>query len=330
LTASPNSEIHIVGVYDDRMARLPGFCLGHPIRGTSDDLLREARAGDVDCILVAMPLSADWRLAEIMNKLSLVPVDVRLCTDNFGFQAGTCAVTHVNGLTMLNVCDRPMTGWAHVAKSIEDKVLAALILAAVSPLMAMVALLIKLDSRGPILFRQKRLGFNNEAIEVLKFRSLYDEASDPNAEKLCSAGDPRVTRVGAFLRRSMIDELPQFINVLRGDMSIVGPRPHAFAAKAGGLLYPEAVKYYDARHRVKPGITGWAQINGWRGETRTVEEIRQRVAHDLYYIHNWSIFFDLKIIVWTILGALGVNRKRPTPKEHAVSVANIGRSRSAA
>jgi lipopolysaccharide/colanic/teichoic acid biosynthesis glycosyltransferase len=130
----------------------------------------------------------------------------------------------------------------------------------------------------------------------------------------------------------MIDELPQFVNVLRGDMSIVGPRPHALAAKAGGLLYREAVKYYDARHRMKPGITGWAQVNGWRGETRTVEEIHQRVAHDLYYINNWSVLLDLKIIAWTVLGAfMSIFCKRPrNSKNHAVSVANIGRSRSAA
>ena len=155
--------------------------------------------------------------------------------------------------------------------------------------MLAIAMLIKLDSPGPVLFRQKRYGFNNQLIEVFKFRTMYTHMTDHNAEQLTRRNDPRITRLGAFLRRTSLDELPQFLNVLRGEMSIVGPRPHALSAKAGALLYQDAVKYYDARHRVKPGITGWAQVNGWRGETDTVEQIRKRVEHDLYYIEHWSI-----------------------------------------
>jgi exopolysaccharide biosynthesis polyprenyl glycosylphosphotransferase len=166
--------------------------------------------------------------------------------------------------------------------------------------MLAIALAIKLDSPGPVFFRQKRYGFNNQLIEVLKFRTMYHSARDEKAERLTSRNDPRVTRLGAFLRRTSLDELPQFLNVLRGDMSIVGPRPHALAAKAGGLLYQEAVREYAARHRVKPGITGWAQINGWRGETETLEQIKKRVEHDLAYIENWSLLLDLKIIFRTV------------------------------
>jgi exopolysaccharide biosynthesis polyprenyl glycosylphosphotransferase len=177
-----------------------------------------------------------------------------------------------------------------------------MILTLISPLLLFIALLIRLDSPGPVLFRQKRYGLNNRLIEVLKFRTMYHEARDENAEQLTRRNDPRVTRVGAFLRRTSMDELPQFLNVLRGEMSIVGPRPHALAAKAGRLLYQDAVRYYDSRHRMKPGITGWAQVNGWRGETDTVEQIRKRVEHDLYYIENWSIRLDLKIIIRTVLG----------------------------
>lgn len=332
LLSAPEPEIRIRGVYDDRRTRLPKLCLGYPIRGTVDDLIQDVRAGLIDCVLVALPLSADWRLTEIMNKLCLVSVDVKLCADNFGLQVGECAVSHINGLTTLDVCSRPLRGWRSVAKAVEDKILAIVILAMVSPLMAVIALLVKLDSPGPVLFRQKRRGLNNELIEVLKFRTLYDEACDPNAEKLCGQHDPRVTRVGAVLRKTMIDELPQFINVLRGDMSIVGPRPHALSAKAGGILYPEAVKYYDARHRMKPGITGWAQVNGWRGETRTVEEIFERVEHDLYYIRHWSILLDLKIILRTILGAMTgyFPRRQSKQEDHALPLADPGRSRSAA
>jgi Undecaprenyl-phosphate glucose phosphotransferase len=300
--ACPDRRISIVGIYDDRLSRLPARCFGLPILGTVDDLIRHARRHRIDAVYVALPLSADWRLAEIMNKLRLIPVDVRLCPDQFGLQLGAVGVSHVSGLTFLNVMDKPLRDWRLVAKQVEDRILAALILAMISPLMLLIAALIKLDSPGPALFRQKRYGYNNQLIEMYKFRTMYQHVSDPNAEQLTRRNDPRVTRIGAFLRRTSLDELPQFLNVLRGDMSIVGPRPHAVSAKAGGLLYQDAVKYYDARHRMKPGITGWAQVNGWRGETETVEQILRRVEHDLYYVENWSIAMDLRIICRTILG----------------------------
>lgn len=290
-------ERRIIGVYDDRHNRLPGRCMGYPILGTVDDLVNRIRERRVDQVVVALPLSADRRLAEIMNKLSLVPVEVRLCADNFGFQLGAGAG---NGVTLLEGLRQPLADWRWIAKAVEDRVLAALILLLIAPLLLVVAVLIKLDSPGPVFFRQQRYGYNNKLFEVFKFRTLHHHATDRNAERLIERNDPRVTRVGAFLRRTTLDELPQFFNVLRGDMSIVGPRPHAISAKAAGLLYRDAVKYYDSRHRVKPGITGWAQINGWRGETRTIEQIRKRVEYDLYYIEHWSIPFDLRIILKTI------------------------------
>jgi len=171
--------------------------------------------------------------------------------------------------------------------------------------MAVVAIAIRLDSRGPVLFKQKRYGFNNELIEVFKFRSMYVEATDANAAKLVTKGDPRVTRVGRFIRKTSLDELPQLFNVvLKGNLSLVGPRPHAVHAKAVDRLYDEAVDGYFARHRVKPGITGWAQINGWRGETDNDEKIQRRVEHDLYYIENWSLMFDFLILAKTPLALL--------------------------
>jgi len=203
---------------------------------------------------------------------------------------------------MLNVMDRPLRDWRAIAKEVEDRVLAALILIMISPILAAIAIAIRLETPGPVLFKQKRYGLNNQLIEVLKFRSMYANRSDANAEQLTRRNDPRVTRVGAFIRKTSLDELPQFFNVLRGEMSIVGPRPHATAAKAGTVLYQDAVRYYDARHRMKPGITGWAQVNGWRGETETIEQIERRVEHDLYYIENWSVALDLWIIVRTIFG----------------------------
>jgi exopolysaccharide biosynthesis polyprenyl glycosylphosphotransferase len=175
--------------------------------------------------------------------------------------------------------------------------LTALVLLA--PLMALVALAIRLESRGPVLFRQKRYGFNNELIEIYKFRSMYTGMADAEASRLVTRDDPRVTRVGRFIRRTSLDELPQLFNVVRGDLSLVGPRPHALKAKAVGRCYDDAVEDYFVRHKVKPGITGWAQINGWRGETDTQEKIEKRVEHDLYYIDNWTIFLDLYILART-------------------------------
>jgi len=300
--AAQQANLRIFGVYDDQAKNLPRACMGYPIRGTVDDLVREAREHHIDTVLVALPLAQDRELVETLNRLCLLPVHVRLCPDAFGLRLGQVGTSHIAGHTFLNVIERPMSGWPAIAKEIEDRVLGALILAVISPLLLAIAIMIKLDSPGPALFRQKRYGFNNRLIEVFKFRSMYTHMTDHNAEQLTRRNDPRITRIGAFLRRTSLDELPQFLNVMRGEMSIVGPRPHAVAAKAGPLLYQEAVKYYDARHRVKPGITGWAQVNGWRGETDTVEQIRKRVEHDLYYIEHWSILLDLKIIVRTVLG----------------------------
>ncbi len=202
---------------------------------------------------------------------------------------------------MIDLYDKPIANWDFVIKSAFDKIVSALALMLFSPLMLAIALAIKLDSSGPIFFRQTRYGFNNEPIEVLKFRSMYTNAADVAAAQLVTKGDARVTRVGRFIRKTSLDELPQLFNVLRGDLSLVGPRPHAPAAKADDRLYTDVVSHYFARHKVKPGMTGWAQVNGWRGETDTSEKIERRVEHDLYYIENWSVLFDLYILALTPL-----------------------------
>lgn len=290
----------IFGIYDDAHQDLPPRCMGHAILGSVDDLVEQARHNAIDTVIVALPPTSEHALVETLNKLSVVPIDVRLCPSEFALRLGTVEASHIGGHVFLNVIDRPLRDWRWIAKGLEDRLLAAAILLLISPVLLAIALLVRLDSPGPILFRQKRYGFNNELIEMLKFRTMYHELTDSNAERLTQRNDPRITRIGAFLRRTSLDELPQFLNVLRGDMSIVGPRPHALSAKAGALLYQEAVKHYDARHRVKPGITGWAQVNGWRGETNTLEQIRKRVEHDLYYIEHWSIALDLQIIARTI------------------------------
>jgi Undecaprenyl-phosphate glucose phosphotransferase len=297
-----HTNLRIVGVYDDKAPQLPSQCMGYPIRGTVDDLIQDARRLGIDTVIVALPLAEDRLLVDTLNRLCLVPVDVRLCPDAFGLRLGEVQASHMGGHTFLNVVDRPLREGRWAIKAIEDRVLGALILAMIWPVLLAIAIAIKLDSPGPVFFRQKRYGYNNRLIEVWKFRSMYTNMTDANAEQLTRRNDPRITRLGAFLRRTSLDELPQFLNVLRGEMSIVGPRPHALSAKAGNVLYQDAVKYYDARHRVKPGITGWAQVNGWRGETDTLEQITKRVEHDLYYIDHWSILLDLRIILRTILG----------------------------
>jgi exopolysaccharide biosynthesis polyprenyl glycosylphosphotransferase len=205
---------------------------------------------------------------------------------------------------MIDLHDKPITDWGTVSKWMFDKVFAALALVLLAPVMICVAVAIKLESRGPVLFRQKRYGFNNELIEVYKFRSMYTDRCDATASRLVTRDDPRVTKVGRIIRKTSLDELPQLFNVLKGNLSLVGPRPHAVAAKAENRLYDDVVDGYFARHKVKPGITGWAQINGWRGETDTAEKIQKRVEHDLYYIENWSVLFDLYILLKTPVSLL--------------------------
>ncbi|TAL00960.1 MAG: undecaprenyl-phosphate glucose phosphotransferase [Rhodospirillaceae bacterium] len=294
-------QVQIAGLFDDRyQSPHADRKLGMATDGTVDDLVNLIRNSRVDTVIIALCLSAEQRIAEILEKLRHTPVDVRLCPDHVGLRLRKFSVSDMGQITMLNVMDRPLRHWRKVIKDIEDRVLGLIILLLIAPVMLLIAVLIKLDSRGPVLFRQKRVGYNNQMIEVLKFRTMYDAMRDPNAEQQTQKNDPRVTRIGAFLRRTSLDELPQFINVVRGDMSIVGPRPHALATKAGSVLFHNAVESYDARHRVKPGITGWAQVNGWRGETQTVEQITRRVEHDLFYVEHWSIAMDIKIIIRTI------------------------------
>ncbi|MBB6251933.1 undecaprenyl-phosphate glucose phosphotransferase [Nitrospirillum iridis] len=305
--ADPRDDRHVVGVYDDNRASQARFCVGYPIRGGLNDLLTEIREGRVDKVILALPLSDEnHALAAALDTLSLAPVDVGLCLDQVEIHRQERGWREGDGdePPVLDLLRHPLAGWRSVAKTVEDRVLAALILALISPIMLAVAIAIKLESRGPVLFKQKRHGYNNQLIEVYKFRSMYHHMADANAEKLAQRNDPRITRLGRILRRTSLDELPQFINVLRGEMSIVGPRPHAQSAKAGGLLYRDAVALYDSRHRMKPGITGLAQVSGWRGETITVEQIEKRVEHDLRYIATWTVLGDLKIIVRTVTSSI--------------------------
>jgi Undecaprenyl-phosphate glucose phosphotransferase len=295
-----DKSIVILGVFDDRKSRLPASVCGLAVRGTTDDLLRLARNTRVDEVVIALPLDAEPRLRLLCDKMKTLAVDVRLSLDPLAEKFRVRGMSYVGDVPVLDVVDRPLKNWRAVIKFLEDKLLSLFLLILVGPLIALIAVLIKLDSRGPVMFVQKRFGFNNEVIRVLKFRTMHVDCSDPSGAQRTVRNDPRVTRLGRILRWLSFDELPQLINVIRGDMSLVGPRPHAVAMKAGDRLYCEAVEQYLHRHRVKPGITGWAQVNGLRGEVDTLAKARARVAHDLYYIEHWSLWLDFKIILETV------------------------------
>ncbi|MGF1630919.1 MAG: undecaprenyl-phosphate glucose phosphotransferase [Kiloniellaceae bacterium] len=305
LKAHGDANTRLIGFADDRSTRVAQQSDGMPLLGSIDQLIDLIREDQVDQVIVALPWSADERLREVVGKLEKTPVPIRLAPDVAAFSFPDRHFTTVGRLPMMQLFERPISGWSFVAKSLEDRLLACGLLLAFSPLLVAIALAIKLDSRGPVFFRQKRYGFNHNLFDCWKFRTMHHHLSDANAEVLTRRGDDRVTRVGRFLRRTSLDELPQLLNVLKGDMSLVGPRPHATSAKAAGRLYEEAVDAYAARHRVKPGITGWAQVNGWRGETDTLEKIQRRVEYDLFYIEHWSLGLDLKILLRTAFVVLG-------------------------
>ncbi len=300
LQRSPDKSIAIRGVFDDRKSRVPHSVCGCDVLGNTDDLLQFARQVPVEEVIVALPLSAERRLKAIIDKLKRLPSDLRLSVEPMAEQFPIRGISYLGDVPLLGIIDRPIKHWNAVGKWLEDKVLSALLLVFFAPVMAIIALLIKLDSPGPVLFVQKRFGFNNNVIRVLKFRTMYADRGDFSGAERTMYNDPRVTRVGRILRWLSLDELPQLINVLGGDMSLVGPRPHAIEMKAGGRLYCDAVADYVHRHRVKPGITGAAQVNGHRGEIDTLEKARARIDLDLYYIEHWSLWLDLKILVLTL------------------------------
>jgi Undecaprenyl-phosphate glucose phosphotransferase len=309
LNSQIDSDIAILGVFDDRNDdRALETCAGSPKLGKVDDIVEFARRTRIDLVLFALPISAETRILEMLKKLWVLPVDIRLSAHTNKLRFRPRSYSYIGKVPTLDVFEAPITDWDLVMKWLFDHVVGAIILLLTLPVMAMVALAIKLDSPGPVLFRQKRFGFNNERIDVFKFRSLHHDQADPSASKVVTKNDPRVTRVGRFIRKTSLDELPQFFNVVfKNNLSLVGPRPHAVQGKLQSQLFDEAVDGYFARHRVKPGITGWAQINGWRGEVDSEEKIQKRVEFDLYYIENWSVLFDLYILLKTPLALMTKN-----------------------
>lgn len=300
LNQQPDNDIRICGIFDDRDdRRSPPIVAGYPKLGNISELIEFARVARIDMLIVSLPITAEERVLTLMQKLWVLPVDIRLSAHAANMRLRPRAYSYIGSVPMLDILDKPINDWDAIAKRMFDIVFSLLGIILFSPVMLVTAIAIKLDSKGPVIFKQKRHGFNNEVINVWKFRSMYSDQCDPTAKLAVTKNDSRVTRVGRFIRKTSIDELPQFFNALGGSLSLVGPRPHALSANSNDVLYNDVVDGYFARHKVKPGVTGWAQINGWRGEIDNAEKIVMRTEYDLSYIENWSLWFDLKILFLT-------------------------------
>jgi len=298
LGQEPGYGFDIVALLDDDQ-RLHGKTFaGIEVAGGLETICAAVSRFRADEVWIALPLRAEAQVKGVLHELRHSTVNIRYLPDIFGFRLLNHSVTEIAGMPVLDLNVSPMSGPNRVIKAIEDRVLALAIIIAISPLLVMIAIAVRLSSPGPIIFKQLRHGWDGKPIKVYKFRTMKVHHEHDGVITQARLGDHRVTRIGAFLRRTSLDELPQFFNVLQGRMSIVGPRPHALAHNE---MYKNLVEAYMLRHKVKPGITGWAQVNGWRGETDTVDKMKRRVEHDLFYIENWSLLFDLKIIVLTIL-----------------------------
>lgn len=298
-----HDSVKVLGIYDDRIDRVPAEIDGIRVEEGMHRLIEAVQNNpDIEKVLIALPMQAEQRILDLLQRLRHLDVDVALVPELIGVNVHRLRNRNQNRAAypqMLDVGRRAQSAVGRVAKRSFDIVAAGLLLVALSPLFALVALAIRLDSKGPIFFLQPRMGFNNREFSVFKFRSMYADQADFAARQQTRRNDSRITTVGAILRRTSIDELPQLINVLRGDMSLVGPRPHALGMQVGNQLCDEIVREYAVRHRVKPGITGWAQVRGLRGAIEEPELLVARVQHDIYYIDNWSFFFDLRILILT-------------------------------
>ncbi|SPB17115.1 sugar transferase [Caballeronia novacaledonica] len=272
-----------------------------PVFDEFDAFVRHVREQRVDEVWLALPLSQDRTILRFVNEFRDDLVNVRFIPDVRSLALFESGVTELLGVAAINLMASPLSQRALLQKDVFDRLFALVALTAIAPLLIVIAIAVKLSSPGPVLFRQRRKGADGREFTIYKFRSMRMHTEEAGVVRQATRNDPRVTRVGAFLRRTSLDELPQFFNVLRGEMSVVGPRPHALAHDD---LYQKVVQGYIHRYRIKPGITGWAQVNGFRGETDRVEKMEARVAHDLYYLGNWSFALDMRIIAATIFKGL--------------------------
>ncbi len=296
ITQMPWLGLKVIGAFDDRAQdRLVDGTV--PLIGDVQALLERAKSGQIDIVYITLPMHAEQRIIQIIEELSDTTASVYLVPDLFVFSLYKARWVTLGGMPVVSTFESPFHGTESWLKRVEDVVLASLILLLIFPLLLLIAVGVKQTSSGPVIFKQRRYGLKGDVVEVWKFRSMTvcdDGARVEQARK----NDVRVTPLGAFLRRTSLDELPQFINVLQGTMSIVGPRPHAVSHNE---QYRKLIRGYMLRHKVKPGITGWAQVHGWRGETDTLDKMQKRVDYDLEYIQNWSLLLDIKIIFRTIL-----------------------------
>lgn len=292
---------NIVGLYDDRASRVPDAQENIKLIGNIDQLFIDSQADPFDYIVITLPLSAQDRLFDICHKVYPAIAEIQLVGEAVGLADNKRNLRNLGGNLVLTVHKKPLNDWQLIQKNIFDRVAGTMILLTLSPLLLLTAVAIKIDSKGPVFFKQPRVGYNNLLFSTYKFRSMYAHMADIYANQQTTRDDPRITKLGKYLRKYSIDELPQLINVIKGSMSLVGPRPHAPGNTAAGKFFSEISNDYTLRHRVKPGITGWAQVNGWRGEIQDVESLNQRVTHDLHYIQHWSLWFDVKIILLTII-----------------------------
>ncbi len=300
LAESRDQGIDFLGYFDDRTDERVHTEAAPQRLGTLKDAAPFIRDRAIHEVYITLPLGSQPRIVELLEQVQGTTASVFFVPDVFGISIIQGRLQDMNGIPVVGICETPFTGTNELVKRISDIVLASLILVLISPLLLAIAIGVKLSSPGPAIFRQRRNGLDGEEIIVYKFRSMR-VMDDGSVVRQATKGDPRITPFGAFLRKTSLDELPQFINVLQGRMSIVGPRPHAVAHNE---LYRQLIKAYMVRHKVKPGITGWAQVHGHRGETDTVEKMQARVEYDLEYLRNWSLGLDLQIIARTIVVVL--------------------------
>ena len=296
LRASPVHGVRFIGYFDDR----GGNRISEKVLGPLSALGDYVRANNVDIIYIALPMASQPRILRILEELHDSTASIYFVPDIFVFDLIQARVDSIGDLPVVAVCETPFYGFNGLVKRLSDYVLGAAILVLIAPLLIAIAIGVKLSSPGPILFKQRRYGVDGRKIVVYKFRTMT-VAEDGDVVRQATRNDARVTPFGAFLRKTSLDELPQFINVLQGRMSVVGPRPHAVAHNE---LYRKLIRGYMIRHKVRPGITGLAQVNGFRGETETVEKMKGRIEYDLAYLRSWSVLLDLQIVLKTIVVVL--------------------------
>lgn len=299
LAEQGDQAVSVVGVYDvniENAAKTRSFDLN----GNLAALARAARHGEIDDIVIALPDAPPADLEVLIARLSVLPVSVAICPSEHWLNHTGGELARIGSAPLLNLYRRPLEGWGGFVKTLEDRIIGTLAFVVALPAVALIAAAIKIQGAGPVFFKQKRHGFNNEVFTIYKFRTMTVAEDDDHVEQ-ARQDDARVTPLGRILRRSSLDELPQLINVMKGEMSLVGPRPHALAHNHA---YAKTIENYSGRHKMKPGITGWAQVNGYRGETSENELMAERVRCDLEYIDNWSLWFDLKILVLTVAAVL--------------------------